>query len=144
MSTPSPTVSGSCLCGAVRYRVTDGLKQAMGCHCRECRKSTGHFLAFTAAWTDKFELEGEDSLGWYRSSEHSRRGFCRTCGSPLFFYTEESDRIAITLGSLDEAPSLGPMAAHLFVSEKPDYYALDDDAPQYEKGGDKVPMPPRE
>lgn len=139
-----PPVSGSCLCGAVRYRVEGPLKQVIGCHCRECRKNTGHFLAFTAAWTDQLSLEGEDSLGWYRSSDHSRRGFCRTCGSPLFFYTEGSERISITAGSLDQAPDLGPLAAHLFVSEKGDYYALDDGAPQYERGGDKVPMPPRE
>jgi hypothetical protein len=144
MPTHDEPVRGSCLCGAVRYSVAGPLKQVIGCHCRECRKNTGHLLAFTAAWKDQLEIQGADSLGWYRSSDHSRRGFCRTCGSPLFFDTDGSERISITAGSLDRSPEIGPLAAHLFVSEKAGYYALDDDAPQYERGGDRVPMPPRE
>jgi hypothetical protein len=39
--------SGSCLCKAVSYEVTGPLRNAIGCHCTQCRKMTGHYLAAT-------------------------------------------------------------------------------------------------
>ena len=50
------THSGSCLCGAVAYEVTGELRNAVGCHCGQCRKMTGHYLAATAAKHDRFRL----------------------------------------------------------------------------------------
>ncbi len=134
--------SGSCLCGAVRYEVTGALKQVIGCHCTMCRKQAGHFLAFTAAWSDEFALTEERGLKWYRSSDDSRRGFCGECGSVLFFATDDSDRISITAGSIEGPTGLGT-AAHIFVADKGDYYHLDNGASQHSQGGDQVPMPPK-
>lgn len=134
--------TGSCLCGAVRYEISGGLKQVVGCHCTMCRKQTGHYPAFTAAWNDEFQLTAEDGLKWYRSSEDSRRGFCKECGSVLFFVTNGSDKISITAGTLDGETGL-ETAAHIFVADKGDYYALDDGASLHEQGGDRVPMPPK-
>ena len=37
--------TGGCLCGAVRYAVTGALRDVVGCHCSQCRRTTGHFLA---------------------------------------------------------------------------------------------------
>ena len=134
--------SGSCLCGAVKFEVNGPLKQVIGCHCTMCRKQTSHFLAFTAAWNDHFKLTEERSLKWYRSSEHSRRGFCGECGSMLFFATDGDDKLSIAAGALDGTTDL-KLAAHIFVADKGDYYALEDGCPQYAEGGDKVPMPPK-
>ena len=141
--TESPSVkTGSCLCGAVRFEINGGLKQVVGCHCAMCRKQTGHFLATATAWLDEFTFTDETGLQWYRSSDHSRRGFCNKCGSVLFFATDGDGRISITAGSLD-APTGLSMAAHIFVANKGDYYTIDDGLEQYSQGGDKVPMPPR-
>ena len=142
MSDQAQSKTGSCLCGAVRYEVAGALKQVIGCHCTLCRKQTGHFLAFTAAWTDEFRMTADKGLKWFRSSADSRRGFCGECGSVLFFATDGSDRISITAGTLD-APTGLKTAAHTFVADKGDYYALDDGAHLHDKGGDKVPMPPK-
>ena len=142
MSDTAQSKTGSCLCGAVRYEVTGSLKQVIGCHCTMCRKQTGNYLTFTAAWTDEFKLTAEDGLKWFRSSTDSRRGFCGECGSVMFFATDGSDRISITAGSLDGPTGL-ETAAHIFVADKGDYYALDDGAQRHDKGGDKVPMPAR-
>ncbi len=134
--------TGSCLCGAVKFHVDGPLKQVIGCHCTMCRKQTSHFLAFTAAWNDNFELTEERGLKWYRSSEHSRRGFCAECGSVLFFATDGDEKISIAAGSLDGSTNFN-MAAHIFVADKGDYYAITDGCPQHAEGGDNVPMPPR-
>lgn len=134
--------TGSCLCGAVRFEINGGLKQVVGCHCAMCRKQTGHFLATATAWFDEFAFTDDAGLQWYRSSDHSRRGFCNKCGSVLFFATDGDGRISITAGSLD-APTGLSMAAHIFVDDKGDYYTIDDGLEQFPQGGDTVPMPPR-
>ncbi|MDX1422351.1 MAG: GFA family protein [Kiloniellales bacterium] len=133
---------GSCLCGAVKFRVAGPLKPVIGCHCTMCRKQTSHFLAFTAAWNEDLELSEDRGLKWFRSSPHSRRGFCGECGSFLFFATDGDDKTALAAGAIDGDTGLA-MAAHIFVADKGDYYRLDDGCPQYPQGGDRVPMPPK-
>ena len=141
MTTPS-TKTGGCLCGAVRYAVSGPLKQVVGCHCTMCRRQTGHYLAFTAAWLEDFSLSEQGGLKWHYSSARSRRGFCGTCGSVLFFATDGDKKISITAGSLDGATGL-ETAAHIYVADKGDYYALDETIPRHDAAGDRVPMPPR-
>lgn len=143
MSSEHPVRTGGCMCGGVRYQISGPIKQAVACHCRECRRMTGHFLASTNAWHEHFTLtEGRD-LGWYRSGKTSRRGFCKTCGSSLFFQVDDAPKISIAVGTLDDDSDQGiALAAHIFTEEKGAYYSLDD-APVFPRGGDGVPMPPR-
>lgn len=138
-----PVRTGGCMCGDVRYRITGPVKQIVACHCRECRRMTGHFLASTDVWNDHFELTEKRGLGWYRSGDKSRRGFCKTCGSSLFFQVDGAEKISIGAGTLDDASDTDlHIAAHIFTREKGAYYTLDD-APVFEAGGDGVPMPER-
>jgi hypothetical protein len=133
-------VTGNCLCGAVQYQIAGSLKQVVGCHCTMCRKQTGHYLAFTAAWKEHVTIANDDALKWCQSSDDSRRGFCSECGSILFFETEDDDKISIAAGSLNGNTDLN-LVAHIFVADKGDYYTIDDSCPQYPAGGDNVPMP---
>lgn len=138
------TRTGGCICGGVRFKVTGPLTQPVACHCRECRRSTGHFTVSVNARTDDFELVENRELGWYRSGPKSRRGFCKTCGSSLFFQVDGADRISIGAGALDDGCDGGlRIAANIFTAEKGAYYDLDD-APSYPQGSDTVPMPPRD
>ena len=100
-------VSGGCQCGAVRYHATEMLDNAHLCHCRICQKAVGNiFAALVAAPRDAITwTRGEP--GRFRSSEHVDRGFCRTCGTPLFYDNVEGDRVNFTIGSLDH-PELFP------------------------------------
>lgn len=104
------TLSGGCQCGAVRYRVEGGLDYPHLCHCRMCQKAAGnYFMALAGTKKMNFSLtRGEP--GWFQSSEPVRRGFCRDCGTPLFFETIGSGGIAVTLGSLDEPGALKPVS----------------------------------
>lgn len=142
MADQQQTKTGSCLCGAVKFEVNGPLRQVAGCHCTMCRKQTSHFLATTVAWNDHFTLTDESGLKWFRSSDHSRRGFCALCGSVLFFATDGRDQISIAAGSLDGATDL-KLAAHIFVADKGDYYDIEDDCPQFPQGPHNIPMPPR-
>ena len=75
-------------------------------------------------------VQGKQNLTWY-PSEHKkvRRGFCKTCGSPLFWEPLEHDWIGVAMGSFDE-PTDTEIAIHVFVAEKGDYYEINDGAPQ--------------
>lgn len=133
---------GRCLCGAVAFEVDGPMKQIIGCHCTMCRRQTSHFLAFTTAWDADLSVTGEESLSWYRSGADSQRGFCRKCGSMLFFATDGADRTSISAGALDPGHGL-KLAAHIFTDAAGEYYTPDDDVPCFRGGGDDVPMPPR-
>lgn len=126
---------GSCLCGGVAYEVDGPLRDVIGCHCRQCRKTTGHMMAATAAKLDDFQVTRDDGLAWYRSSDKAERGFCSTCGSTLFWHADGTDYVAITAGSLD-TPTGIKVAGHIFCADKGDYYEiLDGDYQEDGTGG---------
>jgi len=120
---------GSCLCGAVRFTVEGDLKPPDACHCTICRKSSGHYYSGTDVPRERVAIEGGDNITWYRSSEKVRRGFCKTCGSPMFFDPLHRDWIGLSMGSFDK-PTDTHLAIHIFVADKGDYYDIADGLPQ--------------
>lgn len=123
---------GSCLCGAVTFEVEGALSPPDACHCSECRKWTGHYLASTDVPRAMLKISGADHLAWFHSSEKVRRGFCSGCGASLFFDpldTKKHDWIGIAMGAFDTATKTR-LALHIFVAEKGDYYDICDGLPQ--------------
>jgi hypothetical protein len=120
---------GSCLCGAVHFEVTGDLKPPDACHCRECRKHSGHYFASTDVPRAALTVHGSENVRWYASSEKVRRGFCATCGSTLFWDPVHRDWTGIAMGALD-TPTRTRLAIHIFVAEKGDYYDIADGLPQ--------------
>ena len=121
--------TGGCLCGAVRYRVSGALDDVVACHCTQCRRQSGHYSAYTSAPLDHFQLEREAALSWYRSSDQAQRGFCRVCGSNLFWKPASGGRMSIAAGTLDGPTGL-TIATHIFCQDKGDYYEICDSKPQ--------------
>lgn len=129
--------SGSCLCGAVRFRTRGPLRGVVYCHCSQCRKQTGHFVAATAAKDADIDIEGKDALTWYGASDVAKRGFCGTCGSLLFWKHGGLDSISIMAGSFDRPSGLSGQS-HIFVGDKGDYYSIDDMLPQFETSAPSI------
>lgn len=121
-------VRGGCLCGAVRFLVRKPLRDVVNCHCGQCRRSHGHFAAYTAAPWDAIAFESEEGLAWFTSSVTARRGFCERCGSSLFWELVGAPELRIAAGSL-ESPTGLTTSKHIYVDHKGDYYALDDGVP---------------
>lgn len=121
------THSGRCLCGAVTYRA-EGLRDIWFCHCRQCRKVSGHFLA--ASRTEKAALTATGAIRWSPHSGTSELGRCTACGSPLFWRQPASPTISVVAGSLDDTQGI-ETRGHIFVAEKGDYYTIDDGLPQW-------------
>ena len=131
------SVTGSCLCGAVSYTVSAPLEDVHACHCTQCRKQSGHYVAAGSAPRSALSIEGSAAITWFASSPNIRRGFCRTCGSHLFWEQDGSESVSINIGALDGETELR-LTHHIFCADKGDYYELNDGLPQhdgYPKGG---------
>ena len=139
---PNPPYSGGCLCGAVRYHVTGPLRPVIACHCQQCRRTSGHYVAATAAAHAHISIEGEGNLTWFVSSPEARRGFCRLCGSNLFWQGTDRPYISIMAGSVDGATGL-KLERHIFVAAKGDYYQIADGVPQSQAYEGYDPVPPK-
>ncbi|QJB70105.1 GFA family protein [Parasphingorhabdus halotolerans] len=116
---------GSCLCGAVQIEVAGDLPEADACHCTNCRKQSGHYWASTDIPAGALTVRGEENVSWYQSSEKVRRGFCKTCGSFLFWDANTVDKTAVAMGCFD-TPTRTKLWSHIFVADKGDYYQIDD------------------
>lgn len=121
-------IQGSCLCGDVTYRVTGPMRPVVACHCTQCRKTSGHYVAATSAPREAVEIAGE--VTWYRSSETAQRGFCGRCGSSLF-WDGPGTHLSIHAGTLDGETGL-QLVGHIFCASKGDYYPISDPLPQYD------------
>ncbi|MET0748625.1 MAG: GFA family protein [Rhizobium sp.] len=126
--------TGSCLCGAVRIRTKGPLRDVVACHCSQCRKQTGLYYAATNVATAGLSVEGGENVSWYQASATARRGFCRTCGSALFWVADDADEISVMAGLFD-MPSGLKMGYHIFCDDKPDFYDITDGLPQFPQSG---------
>ena len=140
MAENSSPITGGCICGAVRSQVNGALRPVIACHCEQCRRFSGHFVAATATRKTYFQLLQAAGLKWYSYQSGLRQGFCQECGSSLFFEDEQSARISIAAGSLDQPQGL-KLAAQIFAAEAGDYYQLDTSVPISENGTHSVQLP---
>lgn len=118
-------LEGSCLCGQVRFRLSGELRPVSYCHCSQCRKTHGHFAAYTHAHESQLQFQDKSGLKWYASSGFARRGFCGNCGASLFWHCDGSGGISIAAGCLD-APTGLRADRHIFASDASDYYQITD------------------
>ena len=112
-------LTGRCQCGAVRYALYAEPTNPHVCHCRMCQKAFGSFFAPLAGVPPRDFAWLRGTPGVFRSSEAAERGFCRDCGTPLFFRYVGKDRISISLGSLDDPTRVAPARQYGVESRLP-------------------------
>ena len=130
-----PDLTGGCLCGGVRYRITGPRRDVICCHCENCRRSHGHIAAYTSVRRSDLEMLSCATLQWYHDrSPDTWRGFCNRCGASLFWDAGDGGgKLAVAAGSLDHSAGLKTIG-HVFVAEAGHYYAIDDGLPQFPYG----------
>lgn len=108
---PEP-YTGGCTCGAIRYEIAGEPATMNLCQCRTCQREsgTGHGAHLTFAGA-AVTLTGEPSW-WETVGENGtrkRRGFCPTCGAPMFIALPDMPRIFIaSAASLDDPARYRP------------------------------------
>jgi len=131
------TVTGQCLCGAIKYEVNH-IEPNMGhCHCSMCRKFHGAaFATFGEAKKENFHwLQGESFLADYVADNGTRRQFCKVCGSSMTFApsVEAVDPVEFSLGTLDSDLDMKP-DAHIYVGSKANWVEICDGLPEHDAG----------
>ncbi|MGO4669017.1 GFA family protein [Bosea sp. 2YAB26] len=128
MAAADKSLSGGCLCGAVRFAAVPEKLEMDVCHCGMCRKwSGGTFMAVPCTGVT---VDDDASLSVYPSSDWGERVFCRTCGSSLFWRLRGGEgHVAVSLQSFDD---LSPFAftEEIFIDEKPALYAFAGERPR--------------
>ena len=110
-------IHGSCLCGAVGFSMQLPSKWCAHCHCSMCRKAHGAgYVTWAGFERDQVTFDQENGqLGWYESSAGAQRGFCRSCGSSLFFRSEKwAGELHIAVGAIDGELDRQPQANVFF------------------------------
>ena len=123
------SLTGRCLCGAVRFEILPPTKWCAHCHCSLCRRAHGAaFVTWFGVERAQFAMtSGEEQLVWFHSSPPARRGFCSSCGSTLFFESERwPGEIHIALAHMEGAIDRPP-AAHVFYDTHVDWVELGDE-----------------
>jgi hypothetical protein len=116
-------ITGGCLCGAVRFEVTEPFVSAIYCHCTRCQRRTGTAASAngrTAPGSFRV-VQGEDRLRSYRPPNGAEKVFCGDCGSALFSRSEapapgDPPVIGVRLGAVDGDPGIRP-EAHQYVND---------------------------
>lgn len=126
-------MTGSCLCGAVRFEIDPPSLFCSHCHCEWCRRAHGAaFVTWLGAAADRFRVEGA-GLRWYRSSAESERGFCADCGTTLFFRSTAAPGEVHVARALVEGPVDREPTSHVFVDAAVPWVTLGDDLPRRDR-----------
>jgi len=134
--------SGQCFCGAVSFEIEGHLSAPSLCHCSQCRRLHGAPGAYTSAPASAYRISGEENLNWYPTSKRAEQGFCRVCGSKLFWREIGGKDLDATMGSLEATTGL-TLARHIWTRSQGDYYEIDHDGvPRFaESSRDAQPIP---
>ncbi|HKJ15767.1 MAG TPA: GFA family protein [Xanthomonadales bacterium] len=111
---PQQVLTGSCLCGALSYKLIGEPIRFFHCHCSRCRKSSGTGHASNVfVKGESIEWTGDTSqISTFMLPEAKRfsRTFCNTCGGPLPREVPEFEVVFIPAGTLDVEPNIKPQA----------------------------------
>ena len=128
------SLSGSCLCGAVRYEIAGDDGKFWHCHCQRCRKATGTGHASNVLLKpEKVEWTGEELLKRYKVPDARvfATVFCGICGSLMPRVAPDMSIAVIPAGTLDDDPGLRPQA-RIFQESRAAWSCDDAEVPGYD------------
>lgn len=139
MSAPRPPsqahpLTGSCLCGGIRFEITGPFTEALYCHCTHCqhRTGTGYSVGGRVGREDLRVISGRDLISGFTPPGGVVKVFCARCGGHVFSGDPFTDRrVGIRFGALDADPGIRP-SFHQFTASAPAWSPVPDDGlPRY-------------
>ena len=113
-----------CFCGSVQFEI--GLKELAltVCHCSMCRKLTGSTGFASVEAGREFRKISDEGLSVFASSEVGERGFCRKCGTSLFYHYKPTDEYFVPPALIEGLPEEDVVfVEEIYYDNKPCYYA---------------------
>jgi hypothetical protein len=104
-------LSGGCMCGGIRFELTEPPVYAGYCHCQRCQRRTGTAASIFArvAPGSLRILQGEELVTAYEPPDGFHKLFCSRCGSALWSrHPEDPAILSVRLGAFDEDPGVRP------------------------------------
>ena len=112
MFDPERVITGGCLCGAVRFELSERPVEAGYCHCTRCQRRTGTASSAQARIDGRTfrVIAGESAIrGWLPSDSAFEKCFCGRCGAHLFSRsTADPRQMSVRMGAFDEDPGVRP------------------------------------
>ncbi|MGC8204067.1 GFA family protein [Aliiroseovarius sp. PTFE2010] len=123
-------ITGSCCCGAVEFQLKSEPSMMGTCHCSRCRKVGASTIVFVKK-ADLVWVKGQEQVTLYSPDAPYKYGrcFCKICGTSLGEILSDDDSFPIAANVLD-TPLPIQNQFHEFVSEKPDWLMICDNARQ--------------
>lgn len=115
-------VNGCCLCKAVKFSFKVKNKNFDACHCSMCR-AWGGGPALTVESDGELDFEGKENIAIYESSDWAERGFCKKCGSNLFYRLKNHNFCNFNLGTI-EGHEKFKFVRQIYVDVKPENYSF--------------------
>jgi hypothetical protein len=127
---PEASMTGGCMCGGVRFELTDPPESASYCHCTRCQRRTGTASSAQARIDGRTLrlLQGEELVkAWRPPGGGFEKLFCRECGGHLFSRSpDDPQRMSVRLGAFDGDPGVRP-SWHQFVAYAAPWEPIPDD-----------------
>jgi hypothetical protein len=127
---PDPSTSGGCLCGAVRFELSEPAREAGYCHCTRCQGRTGSGYSVQARIDGRtFRLlSGADALKCWRHNDGGfEKCFCGRCGAHLLSRNpDDPTQMSVRMGAFDGDPGVRP-SWHAFAAYAPPWEPVPDD-----------------
>jgi hypothetical protein len=98
--------TGGCQCGAVRFRAAELCDNPHVCHCRMCQKAAGNLFAAMVGVRHEHLTWTRGKPTEFMSSDLAARGFCRDCGTPLYYRFIDGDQMTVSIGTFDDPHSI--------------------------------------
>jgi hypothetical protein len=132
------TLTGSCRCGAVEYKLRlRGLPPVYCCHCLDCQKWSGSAFAQQAVIPEAaIVLAGAiaENPVLSRQGGTSIQRACAICHSRIYSTNPTRPGLALLrAGTLDISSSLKPIL-HIWTCRKQSWVSLPEDVPSYDQG----------
>ena len=132
----SEALSGSCLCGAIRYTIAADVKDLRACHCTNCQKASGAAGSVNAVVPSAaFKITKGTPKRYSAKADSGRilnRYFCGDCGSPIYSQRETTPEIVVVrAGTLDDAPRGLKIGMHIWTKSAREWAHIDAGAQQH-------------
>jgi hypothetical protein len=128
------TLTGQCLCGAIRYQLTGEPRHVAVCHCRDCRRSAGAPMVSWAMFPESALtlLQGQPKA--INSSGSAMRSFCPDCGTGLFYRNAVNlpGIVDVQSATLDDPDALPP-GVQIQVAERLHWMQQAHELPEFER-----------